>query len=51
VRTPVAAKPKLLDQVRGLTRARTSPLFEIALVIVRLDHLASCIVNANYSIM
>ena len=26
----------------------TSPLFEIALVLVRLDHVASCIVNANH---
>jgi hypothetical protein len=28
-----------------------SPLFEIALVFVRLDHVASRIVNADHSIM
>jgi hypothetical protein len=28
-----------------------SPLFEIALVLVCLDHVASVIVNANYGIM
>ena len=27
------------------------PLFEIALVLVRLDQVARCIVNANHSIM
>jgi hypothetical protein len=30
---------------------KTSPFFEIALVLVRLDHVASGIVNANHSIM
>ena len=29
-------------------RAKTSPLFEIALVLVRLDHVASVIVNAGF---
>jgi len=29
----------------------TSPLFEIALVLVRLDHVASVTVNANQGIM
>jgi hypothetical protein len=28
-----------------------SPLFEIALVLVRLDHVASVIVNADHGIM
>jgi hypothetical protein len=28
-----------------------SPLFEVALVLVRLDHVASSIVNANHDIM
>jgi hypothetical protein len=27
------------------------PLFEIALVLVRLDHIGRCIVNANHSVM
>jgi hypothetical protein len=31
--------------------AKTSPLFEIALVFVRLDHATSFIVNANHGIM
>jgi hypothetical protein len=30
---------------------KKSPLFELALVPVRLDHIASRIVNANHSIM
>jgi hypothetical protein len=31
--------------------AKSSPFFEIALVFVRCDHVASGIVNANHSIM
>jgi hypothetical protein len=30
---------------------KTSPLLEIARVLVRVDHVASFIVNANHSIM
>jgi hypothetical protein len=30
---------------------KASPLFEIARVLVRLDHVARVIVNANHSIM
>ena len=30
---------------------RASPLLELALVLVRLDHVASIIVNANHSIV
>src|SRR5215469_4307056 len=30
---------------------QVSPLFELALVLVRLDHVACCIVNANYKMM
>jgi hypothetical protein len=33
------------------TEGKVSPLFEIALLLVRLDHGASGIVSANYSIM
>jgi hypothetical protein len=36
---------------RGTLRAKTSPLFEIARLLVRLDHVASVIVNPNHSIM
>jgi hypothetical protein len=32
-------------------RVTTSPLFEIALVLVRFDHVASVIINANHSIV
>jgi hypothetical protein len=32
-------------------RAQTSPLFEIARLLVRLDHVARVMVNANQSIM
>jgi hypothetical protein len=30
---------------------REKPVFEIALALVRLDHIASCIVNADHSVM
>jgi hypothetical protein len=33
----------------GMMRQETSPLFEIALVLVRLNHIARFIVNANHS--
>jgi hypothetical protein len=44
--------PEKIQSVRGgkMTGAN-SPLFEIALVLVRFDHLASFIVNANHSII
>jgi hypothetical protein len=32
-------------------RVKTSPVFEMALVLVRLDHVASLIGNADHSIM
>ncbi len=32
-------------------RAKTLPLFEIARVLVRFDHVASGIINANHSMM
>jgi hypothetical protein len=32
-------------------RVETSPLFELARVLVRLDHVAKLIVNANHGIM
>jgi hypothetical protein len=34
-----------------LMRVKNSPLFEIALVLVRFDHTARSIINANHSIM
>jgi hypothetical protein len=36
---------------RDVVRGKTSPLFEIALVLVCLDHIASIVVNANHGIM
>ena len=36
---------------RNLMQARNSPFFEIALVLVGFDHVASFIVNANHSIV
>jgi len=53
------AKPSHSPQPRIVARAglakigtgEVSPLFEIALVLVRLDHVASRIVNAHHSIM
>jgi hypothetical protein len=35
----------------GAMRAKTSPFFEIAPVLVRFDHVASFIVNANHSVV
>jgi hypothetical protein len=45
-----ADKPKLLDRVRDAA-PQSSPLFELARVLVRLDHLACSIVNATHDIM
>jgi hypothetical protein len=36
---------------QGGKKFTASPLFEIARVLVRFDHVASVIVNANHSIM
>ena len=36
---------------KRIRKKARSPLFEIALVLVRLDHVASVIVNANHSIV
>jgi len=33
------------------TALKTSLLFELAIVLVRFDHVASIIVNANHSVM
>jgi hypothetical protein len=42
---------KVFNNVRDLTRTNRSPLFEIARVFVRFDHIASGIVNANQMTM
>jgi hypothetical protein len=34
-----------------ISHGHSSLLFEIASVLMRFDHVASCIVNANHSIM
>jgi hypothetical protein len=39
------------DSVAHAMRVKTSPLFELARVLVRLDHVAHFIVNANHSIV
>jgi hypothetical protein len=40
------------DALKGCTVASPpSPLFEFARVLVRFDHVASCIVNVNHNIM
>ena len=48
-------QPRLKDRRSRWRRyspvCTNSPLFEIALVLVRFDHVASAIVNANDSIM
>ncbi len=45
-------RKQFLPQIFGLRNpVLRSPLFEIALVLVRFDHVASGIVNANHSIV
>jgi hypothetical protein len=47
-----AACPKTLQYGKpSFKKTSTSPLFEIARVFVRLDHVASVIVNANHSVI
>jgi hypothetical protein len=41
----------VIQVTHGLEIAPNSPLFEIARVFVRFDHVASFIENANHSIM
>jgi len=41
--------PNILAGKCGVIRVKTSPLFEIARLLVRLDHVARFIVNANHS--
>jgi len=47
--------PKLLDQARDVMRCHTeklnSPPLEISRLLVRFDHVARFIVNANHSIV
>jgi hypothetical protein len=43
--------PQLTDDQVSRVVTIGSPLFEIALVLARLDHIASSIVNANHGIM
>jgi hypothetical protein len=42
---------KLFDSVRDLMRTNRSPLFEVARPLVRFEHVASFILNANHSAM
>jgi hypothetical protein len=55
--TLVAGKPKcfgfpcLVDRKRRSTRRFVSPFFQIALVLMRFDHVASFIKNANRGIV
>jgi hypothetical protein len=37
--------------IKEQTKASMLPIFEITLVLVRPDHVASVIINANHSIM
>jgi hypothetical protein len=41
----------LLSDKCDVVRAKTSRLFELALVLVRLDHVASFIINADHGVM
>jgi hypothetical protein len=43
--------PAMLPKNGGLARKKVLPLFEIAIVLVRLNHIARVIVNANHSIV
>jgi hypothetical protein len=42
------ASPVFVNSKELIALASSSPLFEIALVLVRLDHVASFIVNADH---
>jgi hypothetical protein len=42
---PAATTPELLRS------SENSPLFELPLVLVRFDHVACCIVDANHSVV
>jgi hypothetical protein len=44
-------KPKLLGHLCDVPRAKISPLFKVAPLLVRLDHVARFIINANHGIM
>ena len=45
------SKPAPQTVLNDSKAAELSPFFEIALVLVRLDHVTGCIVNANHGIM
>jgi hypothetical protein len=45
------ASPVFMNSKELIASASDSPLFELARLLVRLDHLASFIVNANYSMV
>jgi hypothetical protein len=48
----IACRGELSRQpFRGQAEIVNSPLFEIAVVLVRLEHIASIMVNADHSIM
>jgi hypothetical protein len=49
-RTATASREICSNRVSDLMRTRRLPLFEIASVLVRLDHVARFIVNADRSI-
>jgi hypothetical protein len=45
------ASPVFVNSKELIALASDSPLFELARVLVRFDHVARCIVNPNHSIM
>jgi hypothetical protein len=47
----LANEPPRFSMAAFCFTCNTSPIFEIARVLVRLDHIASLIVNANQGIM
>jgi hypothetical protein len=47
----VRAEELLTAFVRWTLSRKTSPLFELALVLARLDHVASGVVNSDHSMM
>ena len=51
VLTSFIARKTYLSGKCNVMRIKTSPLFRIALVLVRFDHIACGIVNANHNIM
>jgi hypothetical protein len=48
---PLCSRSPVFSEKCDAMRVKTSPLFELARVLVRLDHVAGRVVNADHSIV